>query len=95
MQEVAVSQGNRKAIRSQLHLVQKIAKYLNLSNRSECDFLPVVFDSTGSMHRDVILLLQLLALSMLLDHVVSPVPLCWPILKSDFLWLFKMLLWDL
>ena len=48
---------------AEIRINQKIAKYLNLSNQSGSDFLPVVLESTGSMHRDVALSSRLLPIN--------------------------------
>jgi hypothetical protein len=70
---------NSNSSAAEIRINQKIAKYLEISNLSGFDFLPVVFESSGSMHRDVILLLQRLA-----KHASGPRRIPWSTLLAYF-----------
>ena len=61
------SLGNSVSSAAEIRINQKLAKYLQLSNSSGYDFLPVVFESSGSLHWSAQLLLKRIA-----DHASGP-----------------------
>lgn len=73
------SLGNSNSSAAEIRIRQKNAKYGDISIRSNCDFLPVVFDSSGALHYSAKLFLERLA-----KHASCARRIPWPTLLQFF-----------